>query len=541
MSRTRSACRTGPEAELIELRDVHQRFGAVAALRGAGLSLRVGEVHALLGENGAGKSTLLRVLAGLQAPDRGELSVRGRVVHLHSPRDAWHEGIGLVHQHFTLVPRLTVLENLALGIRGSSGGWRGGLSLPLEHVARRAREVAVATGLAIRPNEVIERLGVGDRQRVEILKVLLREPRVVALDEPTAVLAPVEIERLFTLLRQLATSGRTVLIVAHKLDEVLSVADRVTVLRAGRTVLEAERASVNARALADAMLGQEAREAYERAPVLDRRSVVGGNHRVRAWPEHTERVASLERVELWPPGQAAAAEDPGVEISLDVHRGEIVGVAGVEGNGQRELALVLSGRRAPVRGRVTLPPDPAFIPQDRSREALAWNFDLAENFALALHRLSPWRHGPVLRWSALRTTSEKLLARYQVLAEGTYALARTLSGGNQQRVVIARELEAGHDLLVAENPTRGLDLAASAFVHGELARLREGGGIGIVLLSTDLAEVLTLADRVFVMVRGRLLEVPTAERTRSGVGELMLSASAAAAEGLGKGAWPGDG
>ena len=540
MSRTRSASRTGPEAELIELRDVHQRFGAVAALRGASLSLGVGEVHALLGENGAGKSTLLRVLAGLQAPDRGELSVRGRVVHLHSPRDAWHEGIGLVHQHFTLVPRLTVLENLALGIRGPSGGWRGGITLPLEHVAQRAREVAAATGLAIRPNEVVERLSVGDRQRVEILKVLLREPRVVALDEPTAVLAPAEIERLLALLRQLAASGRTVLIVAHRLDEMLSVANRVTVLRAGRTVLEAERAAVNARLLADAMLGHEGREAYDSAPVLDRGSVVGGNHRVHARPGHTECIASLERVEVWPADEAAAAEDLGVEISLDVHRGEIVGVAGVEGNGQRELALVLSGRKAPVRGRAILPPDPAFIPQDRSREALAWDFDLAENFALALHRQSPWRHGPLLRWSALRTTSEKLLTRYRVLAEGTHALARTLSGGNQQRVVIARELEAGHDLLVAENPTRGLDLAASAFVHGELARLRQSGGIGIVLLSTDLDEVLTLADRIFVMVRGRLLEVPAAERTRSGVGELMLSASAAADQGVGKEAWPGD-
>lgn len=257
-----------------------------------------------------------------------------------------------------------------------------------------------------------------------------------------------------------------------------------------------------------------------------------------AQSRHSGRVARLERVGLWAAGEAGV-EGVRAEISLDVYRGEIVGVAGVEGNGQRELALVLSGRRSPARGRVTLPFDPAFIPQDRSREGLVGDFDLAEDFALAFHRRRLWRHGPLLRWGALRTTSEKLLSRYRVLAEGPHTLARTLSGGNQQRVVIARELAAGHDLLVAENPTRGLDVAASAFVHSELARLRDGGDSGTVLLSTDLDEVLALADRIFVMVRGRLLEVPGPQRTRSGVGALMLSAGAATGVGMGESSWPG--
>ena len=497
---------------MLELRDVHQRFGAVVALRGAGVSLSAGEVHALLGENGAGKTTLLRVLGGIQAPDRGALLIEGRPVRLRTARDAWSAGIGLVHQHFTLVPRLTVLENLALGAR-TRAGWRGGCARPLGGIAERASALALRTGLLVPLDARVETLGVGDRQRVEILKVLLREPRVLALDEPTAVLAPAEVERLLALLRELAASGRAVVIVAHKLDEALAVADRVTVLRGGRVVLEAARAVVDARALARAMVGEERSSALEPSVRSPGARPTG------------DLVARLQ--DVVPPGaRSGGASTP---LSLEVRRGEIVGVAGVEGNGQRELALVLSGREAPMRGRAELPADPGLIPQDRSREGLIGAFDLAENVALALHRQARWRSGPTLRWDELRAAAGELVARYQVRAPGTHALARTLSGGNQQRMVVARELEAGGDLLVAENPTRGLDVAATAFVHGELRRLRAEGRVGVVLISTDLDEVLALADRILVMVRGRLIEVPDVpgERTRAGVGALMLSAEAA--------------
>ncbi len=492
----------------VRLRDVHKRFGAVHALRGADLSLGFGEVHAVLGENGAGKTTLLRILAGLIPPDRGEVIVGGRVARFRTPRDAWSAGIGLVHQHFTLVARFTVLENLALGVRWGGGGF----ALPLRDVRRRVERLAEETGLAVPPDAQVGTLGVGERQRVEILKVLLREPRVLALDEPTAVLAPGEVDMLLRLLRTQAAEGRCVVLVAHKLDEVLSVADRVTVLRGGRTVLEAARSEVSADLLATAMVGEAG------ALVLGESAATTAVRRPA--PAPGEPVARLEGVTLSGPRGERALKD----VALEVRRGEIVGIAGVEGNGQRELAKVLSRRAQPLGGRATVPPDPGFIPQDRAREGLVPDFDVAENLALALHRRGEWRRGPLLLWQNVRATARDLIARYRIAAPSTRSLARALSGGNQQRVVVARELESGRDLLVAENPTRGLDVAATAFVHEELLRLRARGDTGIALLSTDLDEVLALADRILVMVRGRLVEVPEDARTRLGVGALMLSA-----------------
>ena len=403
----------------------------MVALRAAGLAVRPGEVHAVLEENGAGKTTLLRVLGGLQPPDRGDLSTDGRPARLRTPRDAWRHGIGLVHQHFTLVPRLTVLENFALGgrftrtahaacerdERGDARGVRralyGGLQLPLARVAERAASLAEATGLAVPLDAPVETLSVGARQRIEILKVLLREP--LALDEPTAVLAPAEVERLLALLRELAAAGRAVVIVAHKLDEVLAVADRVTVLREGRTVLEAPRADVDAAVLAAAMLGEEpGARPGARAPAIVRGEVdrPGAGGGARPSPP----VAVLDRVAL--PG--ARGEPALVEASLEVHRGEIVGIAGVEGNGQRELALVLAGRARPATSTAELPDDPGFITQDRAHEGLIAEFDLAENVALALHRLPAWRRGPLLRWPELRVAAAELLARYRVRAHARF-------------------------------------------------------------------------------------------------------------------------
>ena len=483
--------------------------------------LRPGEVHAVLGENGAGKTTLLRILAGLSTPDRGELSVAGRPRHFRTSRDAWSAGIGLVHQHFTLVPRFTVLENLALGVRWSAGG----LGLPLGQVRRRVESLAEATGLRISLEAQVEALGVGERQRVEILKVLLREPRVLALDEPTAVLTPGEVASLFALLRDLAGEGRSVVLVAHKLDEVLAVADHVTVLRAGRTVLAAPRADVEAGSLSQAMVGEPRAAALGGAVGRSQRALGEGvGSGTLGQP-----VARLDGVTL-----AGLRGEPALQrVDLEVRRGEIVGIAGVEGNGQRELALVLAGRVATESGRVASPPDPGFIPQDRAHEGLVPDFDLAENFALALHRRKQWRRGPLLVWRGVRATARDLMSRFRVSAPGTWTRARALSGGNQQRVVVARELEVGRDLLVAENPTRGLDVMATAFVQDELRHLRARGDTGIALLSTDLDEVLALADRVLVLVRGRLAAVPDAERTRGGVGARMLSAGAGEPRGAG--------
>ena len=497
----------------VRLHGIAKRFGTVVALQGAHLELRAGEVHGVLGENGAGKSTLLDVLAGMLQPEAGRIEIGGTVTAFRRPRDAWNVGVGMVHQHFTLVPALSVLENLALGLR--SAGWR--LRLPYGAVRRRVEELSRRTGLTVPMDARVEHLGVGDRQRVEILKALLREPRILILDEPTAVLAPSEVEALFGLVRGLAAEGRAVVLVAHKLDEILGVADRVTVLREGRTVLEASRAEVDGPGLIRAMVGNG-----EADPVA-----------VGAWRD------------AWTPGTAAAGEPVAslasarvrdgrgawalAEATLEVRRGEVVGVAGVEGNGQHELALLLAGRVRPTEGAATVPEGVGFIPQDRALEGLVLDFDLTANVALALYREARYASGPgglLVRWRALRRKTADLLGRFDVKAGGPGVRAATLSGGNQQRVVVARELEMARDLLVAENPTRGLDVAAASFVHGELHGLaRRNHPPGVVLVSTDLDEVLALSHRVFVMARGRLTPVPDDARTREGVGALMLAAA----------------
>lgn len=493
---------------LAGLDGIVRRFGPVTALDGADLEVRAGEVHGVLGENGAGKSTLLAILGGMLRADAGTLTLRGRPTTLRSPREAWANGIGLVHQHFKLVRRLTVLENLALGRRGASGGWR----LPLREVGERAVELMAQVGLSVDLRDVVEDLGVGDRQRVEILKALLREPTLLILDEPTAVLSPPEVEKLLALLRSLASDGRAVVLVTHKLDEALSICDHVTVLRRGRTVLSARRSEVDVEVLTRAMVGSELPS--------------GSRATSRSGKSDGEVVARLRDVRAKGPTGVEALRG----VSLEIRRGEIVGVAGVEGNGQRELALVLAGRAEPASGDLEIPRGIGFIPQDRTSEGLALDFDLVENVALAVHRDGFFRSGPLLKWRAIRTRAERLRTEFAVQAADTTVRAGALSGGNQQRLVVGRELSLATDLLVAENPTRGLDVVATDFVHRQMRDVVIAGpataevAAAVVLISTDLDEVLALSDRLFVMVQGRLTEVPPDERTRAGVGALMLGA-----------------
>jgi len=505
----------GPLVPRARLSGIVRRFGTLRALDGADLEVRGGEVHAVLGENGAGKSTLLAILGGMQRPDAGRVEIDGRVVELASPRDAWDHGVGLVHQHFALVPTLSVMENLALGRRAGMVGWR----LRSGALRAEAEELMGRTGLVVSLEARVERLGVGERQRVEILKALLRDPPLLALDEPTATLMPDEVDQLFGLLRDFAEAGRAVVLVAHKIDEVLRVADRVTVLRRGRTALSAPRGVVDAPGLVDAMIGDDL---HDGAAVgwWQRRSAKrdGGDGRP-APGRDSEAVAVLEDVSIRPSSGPPVLDG----ASLAVRRGEIVGIAGVEGNGQRELALVLAGRSSPDDGTAGLPAGIGFVPPDRMLEGLIGDFDLAENVALSLHEDPVFRRGPFLRWDAIRARTEQIRARFDVRAASVDARARTLSGGNQQRLVVGRELALATDLLVAENPTRGLDVGATAFVHDELRRLtRSEPAPGVVLLSTDLDEILELSDRVLVMSRGRLLAPASAHPTREEVGALML-------------------
>ena len=500
---------------LARLDGIIRHFGHVKALDSANLEIHSGEIHGILGENGAGKTTLLNILGGIIHPDVGFVEVGGSRVRLQSARAAWKMGIGLVHQHFTLVPGLSVLENLALGRRHRGHRWK----LHLKEIRKEASQLSELTGLTVPFEASIEELGVGDRQRIEILKALLRDPQLLVLDEPTAVLAPAEINQLFRLLRSLAEEGRAVVLVAHKLDEILSIVDRVTVLRQGRTVMTAARADVDTAILTDAMVGSSSGDG-EAPATPDSFSALGQNSDGLAQNRELSNrpVARLKGITVYSPQGGLALQD----VGLEVLRGEVIGVAGVEGNGQRELALVLSGRQEVASGKLEIPEHVGFIPQDRTREGLAADFDLTENMALALHRDPKFRLGPLLRWSLIESHATKIRSRFKVRSSGGRTLARELSGGNQQRLVVGRELSQLPELLIAENPTRGLDFTATAFVREELKRLAHDTAAGVVLISTDLDEILEVADRVFVILRGKLTPVPSVHDSRETVGARML-------------------
>ncbi len=476
----------------VELVDVRKRFGAVAALDGASLELAPGEIHALLGENGAGKTTLVRVLAGLVRPDSGEIRIDGRRVELASPRQARALGIGLVHQHAALVPALSVAENVVLGEAGS---------FALPPAARRARalEILAAAALELDPDAPAGALAVSQQQRLEIARALAHGARVLVLDEPTAVLAPTEVESLLALLLRLRGEGRTLVFISHKLDEITQVCDRVTVLRGGRRVATRPVAGASAAELGRLMVG-DALPPPGRAP------------------ETEPGPLALRLRGLGAPGLGP--------LDLELCAGELVALAGVEGNGQQPLEEVLAGVRAPTRGTLELLRGPlALVPADRQRTGLALELSAEENLVLAeaAHGGAP----PVFRsgWldpSVLRAETRAAFERFAVVGAPA-SPARAFSGGNQQKLCVARALRARPGVLVVVNPTRGLDVGATAAVRDEL-RAQARGGAAVLVVSTDLDEVLELGQRVGVLFRGRLLPVEPERRTRERIGERMLGA-----------------
>jgi ABC-type uncharacterized transport system ATPase subunit len=500
-----------PPGAAVRMRGITKLFPGVVANEGVDFEAAVGEVHALLGENGAGKSTLSNILTGLYRPDEGDIELYGEPVHFHAPRAALDAGICMVHQHFRLVAPFSVAENVVLGDHRGEG--RKFLVKP-RGIEQRVAELGRRYGLAVDPRARIWQLSVGEQQRVEILKALYRDARVLILDEPTAVLTPQEADALFATMRSMAEEGRTVVFISHKLHEVLAVADRITVLRGGRNVATLPVSEARPRELASLMVGREV------DPV-----------RRRETAEIGEPVLSLEG--LWAQGDRGA---PAVrDITLAVRGGEIVGVAGVAGNGQRELAEAVTGMRPRSSGEVVVggrrlrngdPRDAiaagiGHVPEDRLGTGVAPSLSIASNVVLKSYRGGTVTRGPLLMLGRIRRRAAELIERYRVDAPGPDTPARLLSGGNLQKVVLAREFSGAPRVLVTASPTRGLDVGAIETVYRYLHEAASQG-VAILLISEDLDEILALADRVAVMYEGQVVgEVDPGEATVDQIGMLM--------------------
>jgi simple sugar transport system ATP-binding protein len=476
----------------IVVRDILKQFPGVVANHDVNITIRPGTVHALIGENGAGKSTLMKILYGVQKPDAGTIEVDGTEVRFSSPTDAIKAGIGMVFQHFMLADNLTVLENVVLGAEKLHG---------IDEEARKEIiRISDAFGFGLDPDELVEDLGVGQRQRVEILKVLYRGAQIIILDEPTAVLVPQEVDALFANLRELRASGRTILFISHKLDEVLAIADDITVMRRGATVGEADPKTATKRQLAELMVGSELP-----SPETGESTV-------------TDQVLlELDDVGLVDERGRALLKD----ISFTIHRGEVLGIAGVEGNGQEELVETIMGMRqgsGRTTGRISLEGKDmrswdtrerreagvAFIPADRHRHGLLLDFPLWENRVLGHQTMEPSSNGVFITRAPAKESTEKIVADYDVRTPSINTNARALSGGNQQKFIVGREMSSDPALLIASHPTRGVDVGAQAAIWEHIKRARREG-LAVLLISADLDELIGLSDTIEVILRGELV------------------------------------
>ncbi len=501
-------------APAIAMRGITKRFGNVVANDQVDFSAAWGEVHALVGENGAGKSTLMSILAGLYRPDEGVVEVDGQHAQFRSPRDAIAHGIGMVYQHFMLVDTFSVAENVVMGER------TGGVSLQLPRVEKRLAELGESYGLDVDPKAKIWQLSVGEQQRVEILRLLYLGARILVFDEPTAVLTPQEAHSLIRTLRGLAAQGFTVIFISHKLDEVLEVADQISVLRRGRVVATMPAQGTDRRALARLMVGRDLAQIVEDPRHEPHESVAMG-----------DTVLSLRDV--------TAIGDKGVpalkQVSLEIHAGETLGVAGVAGNGQSELAEIVTGLRRTTAGAIQVAgrdvtnrpageiarAGVAHVPEDRLATGLIGGMDLSANAILREYAHPPLAQGPFLSGGSVATFTDNLITRHDVKAPGRWARLRTLSGGNQQKLLLGRELNGAPRLIVAVHPTRGVDIGATEAIHAAL-RAQRTRGAATLLISEDLDELLALSDRIAVMFDGKVMGVlPARGADREQIGLLM--------------------
>jgi ABC-type uncharacterized transport system ATPase subunit len=498
-----------PSIHSIELRGIVKRFPGVVANDHVSLMVRSGEVHALLGENGAGKTTLMRILYGLYQPDEGEILIDDRPVHLNSPADSIRNGIGMIHQHFMLVPTLTVAENVSLGLPSSRG-----VLLDTDRVSERVRELAASYRLQVDPSAYVWQLSVGEQQRVEILKALYRGAQVLILDEPTAVLTPQEVDELFQTLRRMVAEGHLLIFISHKLHEVLTISDRVTVLRNGRVIESLATADTDREALARLMVGREVLLRVER-------------------PRVEPGAVRLRLDEVWAEGDRGLPAVRGV--SLEIRAGEILGVAGVSGNGQRELAELIAGLRKTTRGNVILDevdisawePDRrlarglAYIPEERMRDGVIRELSVEENMIIEDHGRPPLARGIFLNFRRIAQHVDRLVDEFEIKTPSRRTPLRNLSGGNIQKLILARELAKHPSVLVAAQPTRGVDVGSTEYIHRRLVEQR-AAGTATMLISEDLDEILSLSDRLAVLYEGRLMGILSREQaTVERVGLLM--------------------
>ena len=495
---------------VLELKGVTKAFPGVLANDNVNLTLKEGEVHALLGENGAGKTTLMNILYGLYTPDSGKILIRGAEVEINSPDDAIEHGIGMVHQHFMLIPVFSVADNIMLGVESI----RGGIFLDRETVTEKVREISSNFGLPVDPEALVEDLSVGEEQRVEIIKVLYREAEILILDEPTAVLTPQESEELFKVIRSLVKRGKSIIFISHKLKEVLAIADRITVLRRGKLVGTTTPKEATEESLAEMMVGREVVLRMDKGKAKLGKPVLEVDHLYVKDDRNLPAVTNL---------------------SFEVRGGEVLGIAGVQGNGQTELVEALTGLRKVESGSIHINGEDttnfspreiheagiAHIPEDRQREGLILSFPIADNLIMNSYYKPPFAKGISLQPGEIEKEARKRVELFDIRTPRIDIPASTLSGGNQQKVIVAREFSHDVNLLIASQPTRGLDVGSIEYIHRRIIEKRDNGA-GVLLISPELDEILSLSDRVAVMFEGEIVEILAIEdATREKVGLLM--------------------